>query len=88
MTARNFIDPKLVKHALENSKGRKMGITVIKKDNSTRVFNFNACSENAPSFQFHKNLVSINEVGQGYKSFDINKVLRIAFDKQVIEATA
>ena len=84
-TNRKCIDPSIVRHVLENAKGRKMGITALTKDDNIRVFNCNKATDNAPAFEFHKDLVSIREVGKGYKSFNVNNVLRLAFDKQVIE---
>lgn len=82
-----FVDANLVKEILENSKGRFLGITVEKKDGSERKFNFQACKDNAPAFKFHKDLVSIHENGQGFKSFNINKVKELHFNGQTLKAS-
>lgn len=87
INTKNYVKPDLVRHALDNSKGRFMAIQVEKKDGSLRTFNFKPAKENPPSFQYHKNLVPIQENGVGYRSFDINKVLSIKFDKQEIKAS-
>lgn len=84
-TNENFIDSNLIKELVENSKGRIMTIKALKKDGSLREFNFKVCSENAPSFENHKNLVSIRETNKQFRSFDINRVKYVAANKQILK---
>lgn len=66
--------------------GQFATITAIKKDKTLTVIN-GKVSDSPPSHARHPNLISVKKGGKdnGYRTFDVNNVVKIAFKGQTIE---